>query len=70
MCGSREGGGGAIGRKLFQIELEDEDWLKQRCYVKDSVLEDLWKPWKDAVIIKLLGRFLSFFVMRDHLKVI
>ncbi|KAJ1375591.1 hypothetical protein SESBI_50837 [Sesbania bispinosa] len=44
-----------IGRNLFRIEYEDENCLKPKCYVADSVLENLRHPWTEAVILKLLG---------------
>lgn len=57
-----------IEKKLFWINYEKKDRLKPRCFIKDSVLEDLRAPWK--VIVKLLGKTISFFTMRDRLKAI
>jgi hypothetical protein len=57
-----------IGKKLFRIEFEDGDRRRPRCYADDSVLKDLWMPWQHAIIVKLLGKNLGFFAMRDRLK--
>lgn len=57
-----------IGQKLFRIEFEDGDRRRPRCYADDSVLKELWVPWQHAIIVKLLGKNLGFFAMRDRLK--
>jgi hypothetical protein len=57
-----------IGKNLFRIEFEDGDRRRPRCYADDSVLKDLWVPWQHAIIVKLLGKNLGFFAMRDRLK--
>ncbi|KAK2412313.1 zinc ion binding / nucleic acid binding protein [Trifolium repens] len=59
-----------ISKKLFRIEYEDGDRRRPKCYADDSVLKDLWLPWQHAVIVKLLGKNLGFFAMRDRLKAI
>jgi hypothetical protein len=57
-----------IGKNLFRIEFEDGDRRRPRCYADASVLKDLWVPWQHAIIVKLLGKNLGFFAMRDRLK--
>jgi hypothetical protein len=57
-----------INNKLFRIEFEDGDRRRPRCYADDSVLKELWLPWQHAIIVKLLGKTLGFFAMRDRLK--
>ncbi|KAJ1380608.1 zinc ion binding nucleic acid binding protein [Sesbania bispinosa] len=37
-----------ISNNLFRIEYEDGDRLKPRCYVADSVLQNLQHPWTEA----------------------
>jgi hypothetical protein len=59
-----------ISKKLFRIEFEDGDRRRPKCYANDSVLKDLWLPWQHAIIVKLLGKNLGFFGMRDRLKAI
>ena len=54
-----------IANKLLRIELEDGDRWLPRCYIEDQLLEELRKPWTDALIMKLLGKRLSLFVTRE-----
>lgn len=56
-----------IRRKLFKVELEDGDRLKPKCYLDETVIEDLRKPWRDALIVQLLGKSIGFFAMRNRL---
>lgn len=58
-----------IGQKLFTVKLDGGDRLRPKCYINDKVLEELRLPWKEAVIVKLLGKSLGYFTMRDRLKV-
>lgn len=44
-----------IAKKLFTIKHDDGDRLCPKCYINDEILQDLRKPWQDAVIVKLLG---------------
>lgn len=55
-------------KKLFRIEFENGDRRRPKCFADDSVLKDLWLPWKHAIIVKLLGKTLGFLAMRDRLK--
>ncbi|KAJ1429993.1 hypothetical protein SESBI_08059 [Sesbania bispinosa] len=48
-----------IGHNLFRIELEDGNRLKPKCFVADSVLQNLRKSWSEAIIIKLLEKVLT-----------
>ncbi|KAJ1382966.1 hypothetical protein SESBI_43781 [Sesbania bispinosa] len=45
-----------ISNNLFRIEHEEANRLKPHCYVVDSVLDNLRRSWRDAIIIKLLGK--------------
>lgn len=42
--------------------------MRPKCYIEEKVLEELWQPWKDAIFVKLLGKQVGFFTMRDRLK--
>lgn len=55
-------------KNLFKIELEGGDRLKPKCYIAESILEELWTPWKDAVIVTLLGKTLGYLTMKDRLR--
>lgn len=57
-----------IEKGLFHIKHAKGDRLWPKCYIKDCVLEDLRRPWKDAIIVKLLGKSVGFLAMRDRLK--
>lgn len=57
-----------LSKNLFRIDFEEGDRLRPKCYLDENYIKDLRKPWKDAVTIKLLGKSLSFFTMRDRLK--
>lgn len=55
-------------KNLFRIELENGDRFKPKYFIDDNILQDLWLPWKDAVIVKLLGKMIGFVTMHDRLK--
>lgn len=52
-----------ISQKLFTVKLDGGDRLRPKCYIDDKVLEELRLPWKDALIMKLLGKTLGYFTM-------
>lgn len=58
-----------IGQNLFTVKLDGGDRLRPKCYINDKVLEDLLMPWKEAVIVKLLGKSLGYLTMRERLKI-
>lgn len=45
-----------LAEKLFKIEWDEGDRPKPRCYIDNGLLEELRKPWNDAVIVTLLGK--------------
>lgn len=46
-----------IKKKNFRIDHEGGDRLKPKCFIdNEQFLLDLWKPWKDAMIVKLLAK--------------
>ena len=36
--------------------------------LEESIKERITAPWKDALVVKLLGKDVGFLTMRDHLK--
>lgn len=56
-----------IQEKLARIVYEDDDPLKPMVIIEDVVLEGLSAPWKDALVVKLLGKRLGYNTMRDRL---
>ncbi|KAJ1399886.1 hypothetical protein SESBI_30008 [Sesbania bispinosa] len=57
-----------ISHNLFQIELEEGNPLKPKCFIADSVLYSLRHSWRGALILKLLGKGVGFLTMNDRLK--
>lgn len=58
-----------LAKNLLKIEWDEGDRLKPGCYIDEGILEELRKPWKDAVIVTLLRKKIGYFTMRDRLKV-
>lgn len=54
--------------KQFRVELEDGDRLRPKCFCDEEFIQEPRKPWKDAVLVKLLGTTISFFTLGDLLK--
>jgi hypothetical protein len=57
-----------IAKKLVRIELEDGNRLLPRVYIEPKVFEDLCTPWKDPIVVKLLGKNLSYNTMKERLQ--
>ncbi|XP_020203712.1 uncharacterized protein LOC109789219 [Cajanus cajan] len=57
-----------IRHNLFRIEFEDGNRLKPKCFISDEVLQPLREPWQEAVVIKLLGKSVGFFTMKEKLR--
>ena len=52
---------------LAQIELEDNNQLKPKVFFADSVISQASESWRDALIVKLLGKSLGFSMMKAKL---
>ncbi|KAL6499563.1 hypothetical protein OROGR_027473 [Orobanche gracilis] len=57
-----------IAHKLARVELEEGHKHLPKVFVADSVIENLSMPWKEALVIKLLGKNLGYNLMRSKLK--
>jgi hypothetical protein len=57
-----------IAKKLVRIELEDGNRLLPKVYIEPKVFEDLCTPWKDPIVVKLLGKNLSYNTMKERLQ--
>ncbi|MCH97149.1 DUF4283 domain protein, partial [Trifolium medium] len=57
-----------IEKKLVCIELEDGNRLLSKVYIEPKVFQDLCTPWKDAIVVKLLGKNLRYNTMKEHLQ--
>jgi len=60
-----------LAENKFKIELEDGDKLKPNCYIDETInsmrIMDAVERELDAIIVKLLGKSLNFYTMRDRL---
>jgi hypothetical protein len=59
-----------IEKNLFKIQLEGGDRLKPKCFLDESILEELRRPMQQAIIVKLLGKKIGYFVMMEKLQTI
>jgi len=57
-----------IEKKLVRIELENGNRLLPKVYIEPKVFQELCTPWKDAIVVKLLGKNLGYNTMRDRLQ--
>ena len=55
---------------LVRMEFVNGNRLKPMVYLDKSVVKELSVPYKDALVVKLLGKKIDFMTMRDHLKAI
>lgn len=56
-----------IKEKLAKIEYEDGNPLKLMVHIAASVLEGLSAPWKDALVISLLGKSIGYKTLKERL---
>lgn len=59
-----------IGHKLARVEFEGGNKRLPRVFVADSVIENLSSPWKEALVVKVLGKSLGYALMRKKLQVL
>ncbi|PNX86870.1 hypothetical protein L195_g042953 [Trifolium pratense] len=52
---------------LAKIVFEDDNPQKPMVHIDESVFVGLSDPWKDALVVKLLGKSIGFNTMRDKL---
>ncbi|KAL6556337.1 hypothetical protein OROGR_005625 [Orobanche gracilis] len=57
-----------IAHKLAQVEFDDGNRRLPKVFVADSVIENVSIPWKDALVIKVLGKNLGYSLMRRKLQ--
>ena len=57
-----------IQHKLASVVVAEENGGVPRVQFDKVVLEKMSLPWKDALVIELLGRTLNYHVMKDKLK--
>ena len=57
-----------IAHKLARVEFDEGNKHLPRFFVADSVIDNLSSPWKDALVIKILGKNLGYNLMRKKLQ--
>ncbi|KAK2458256.1 zinc ion binding / nucleic acid binding protein [Trifolium repens] len=57
-----------IEKKLVRIELENGNRLLPKVHLEPQVFQELCTPWKDALVVKLLGRNLGYNTMKERLQ--
>ncbi|GAU46480.1 hypothetical protein TSUD_402360, partial [Trifolium subterraneum] len=57
-----------IANKMAQIELVQGNRLMPMLHVEKQIMEDLSVPWKDALVVKLLGKNLGYNGMKNKLE--
>jgi hypothetical protein len=57
-----------IEKKLVRIELEDGNRLLPKIHIEPQVFQELCTPWKDALVVKLLGKNIGYNTMKERLQ--
>lgn len=57
-----------IEKKLVNIEYEHGNRLLPKVILNKEVFNDLCAPWKDSLVIKLLGKSMGYNMMKEKLK--
>jgi hypothetical protein len=59
-----------LANNLAKVELVKGNCLMPMLHVEGKVIEELSVPWKDALVIKLLGKKLEYNTMKKKLETI
>lgn len=57
-----------IAQELMKVSLDGNNRLCPKITLDDKVFDQLCEPWRDALVVKLLGKTLGYKVMRDRLQ--
>jgi hypothetical protein len=57
-----------IANNMAKIELVQGNRLMPMLHVEKTLMEDLSTPWKDALVVKLLGKNLGYNIMKNKLE--
>lgn len=57
-----------VAQKLAHFELVNGNRLTPMVHVDTKVLEELSRPWQEALVVKLLGKNLGFNIMKSKLS--
>ena len=53
---------------IVRVDYKGGNKLLPKFYIANEYLQHLYQPWKDALILKLLGKSVGFRLMQDRLK--
>ena len=56
-----------LKKGLARVEFDRGNRLYLKLYLDKTILDEIDMPWKDALIVKLLGKEIGFLAMRDRL---
>jgi hypothetical protein len=57
-----------IATGLMKVTLEDGNRLLPKVTMDEKLFQDLCSPWKEALVVKLLGKNVGYNLMKDRLK--
>lgn len=52
---------------MVRVEHENGNRLLPKVHLDENVFQELCNPWKDALVIKLLGKNLGYKIMKNRL---
>lgn len=53
---------------LARLEFENGNRARPIVHLDKKLLQELYVPWQDAFVIKLLGKSIGYLMLRDRLK--
>lgn len=57
-----------LDQNLTCIEYKDNNPLLPMVHIDEKVFDGLCEPWKDALVVKLLGKNIGFLTMKERLQ--
>lgn len=57
-----------IEKGLMKVTLEGGNRLLPKVTMDDSLFQELCNPWKDALVVKLLGKNVGYQLLKDRLR--
>lgn len=57
-----------LANKMVRIEHVNRNRLLPKVVLDNSIFQELCTPWKEALVIKLLGKTIGYNTMKDRLK--
>ena len=57
-----------VKKNLVMISYQDGEHLQPKVHFAKSIIEKMFAPWRDALVIKLLRKIISFMAMKEKLR--